>query len=318
MKTMIIAAAALACAALPAAGQPRTDWSQVEIKTTDLGHGVYLLGWRGGDSVVLTGPEGVLLLDTSVPQMGEKIAAAVAKVSGGKPIRYIVNAHAHADHFGSNALLARGGAVIIAQENVRKRMVAGQYLAAFNQTIAPSPPEAWPMVTYTDGLTIHLDGETVDLIHVPNAHTDNDTVVRFERADVVHIGGSYGPGGAYPFYDLSSGGSLDGVIAVQEKVLGFSGASTRLIADEGEPEGKPQLQAQHDAMIQVRARVQALIDQGKSEAEAVAARPTADLDATWVPKGGFLTGDRVVQTAYESLKGLRPGGPPPAAAAGRN
>lgn len=312
MKTMIIAMAALACAALPAAAQQRADWSKVQIATTDLGHGVYLLGWGSGDSIVLTGPDGVLLLDTSVPEMGEKIAATVSRISGGKPIRYIINAHAHADHFGSNALLARGGAVIISHENVRKRMVAGQYLAAFNQTIAPSPPEAWPMVTYTDGLTIHMNGETVDLIHVPNAHTDNDTIVRFERADVVHIGGAYGPGGAYPFYDLSSGGSLDGVIAAQERVLGFADANTRLIADEGAPETKSQLQAQHDAMVQVRARVQALIDQGKSEAEAVAARPTADLDAVWVPKGGFLTGDRVVQTAYESLKGLRPGGPPPA------
>jgi len=305
MKTTIIAVAALACAALPAAAQ-QTDWSQVEIKATDLGHGVYLLGWRGGDSVVLTGPEGVLLVDTSVPQMGDKIAAAVAQVGGGRPIRYIVNAHAHADHFGGNARLARGGAVIVSQDNVRRRMVAGQYIAAFKQTIAPSPPEALPMLTYTDGLTIHLDGETVDLIHVPNAHTDSDTIIRFRKADVVHIGGSYGPGGAYPFYDLSSGGSLDGVIAAQEKVLGFADDNTRIIADEGEPEGKRQLQAQHDALVRIRDRVQALIDQGKSEAEAVAAKPTADLDPTWVPKGGFLTGDRAVQMAYESLKGLRP------------
>ena len=311
MKVMLIAGAALACLAGTALAQPARDWSKVEVKTSDLGHGVYLLGWQGGDSVVLTGPEGVLLVDTSVPQMADKIAAAVARVSGGRPIRYIVNAHAHADHFGSNGPLARGGAVIIAHENVRRRMAAGQYLAAFNQTIAPSPPEALPMVTYTDGLSIHLNGETVDLIHVPNAHTDNDTIIRFRRADVVHIGGSYGPGGAYPFYDLSSGGSLDGVIAVQEKVLGFSDDSTRLIADEGEPETRRQLQAEHDAIVQVRDRVQALIDQGKTEAEAIAAKPTADLDATWAPKGGFITGDVVVRTAYQSLKGLRPGGPPP-------
>ena len=121
MKATMIAGAMLACLALPTLAQPVTDWSKVEIKTTDLGHGVYLLGWRGGDSVVLTTPEGVLLTDTSVAQMAGKIDAAIKRISD-RPLRYIVNAHAHADHFGGNEALAKGGAVIIAQQNVRKRM----------------------------------------------------------------------------------------------------------------------------------------------------------------------------------------------------
>ena len=304
MKSILLAGAVLACAALPAAAQ-QTDWTKVEIKTTDLGHGVSFLNWPGGDSLVLTGPDGVLLVDTSVPQMAGKLTAAVARLTD-KPIRYVVNTHAHADHFGANEAMAKAGAVVIAHDNLRKRMASGQYIAAFNQTIPPSPPAALPVITYAGGLVLHLDGETVDLIHIPKAHTDSDTIVRFRTADVVHMSGAYGPGSAYPFYDISSGGSLKGVIAVQERVLAFADDNTRIIGDEGEPESRRQLQAQHDMLLKLRDRVQKLVDQGRTEAEVIAAKPTADLDPVWVPKGGFLSGDVATRMAYQSLKGLQP------------
>ena len=310
MRTIVLAAMAACCLAAPAAAQPRTDFSTLEVRTTDFGHGVWLLSWTGGDSLLLTGPDGALLVDTSVPQMIGKITAAAAKLSD-RPVRYVVVTHAHADHFGGNEVMARAGAVVVAQENVRKRMMDGQYIAAFRQTIPPSAPAALPAITYRDEMTIHLDGETVELIHVPHAHTDADSIVWFRRADVVHMSGAYGPGVTYPFYDLSSGGSLAGVIAAQERVLRIADDKTRIIPDEGEPEGRAALQAQHDMLVTLRTRVQKLIDQGKSEADAVAARPTADLDATWVHKGGFLTGDVAVRMAYESLKGIKPPASPP-------
>jgi len=310
MKSILIAGAVLACAVLPAAAQ-QTDWSKVEIKTTDLGHGVHFLNWPGGDSLVLTGPDGVLLVDTSVPQMADKITAAVARLTD-KPIRYVVNTHAHADHFGANEAMAKAGAVIIAHDNLRKRMADGQYIAAFNQKIPPSPSAALPVITYADGAVLHLDGETVELIHVPNAHTDSDTVVRFRTAGVVHMSGGFGPGGTYPFYDISSGGSLKGVIALQERVLSFADDNTRIIGDEGEPGSRRDLQAQHDMLVKMRGRVQKLIDQGKTEAEVIAAKPTADLDPVWVPKGGFLSGDVATRMAYQSLKGIQPPAAPPA------
>ncbi len=305
MKRALIAAAAALLSISPAAAQPRTDFSKVEIKTTDLGHGLYLLGWPGGDSLALTGTDGVLLVDASVPQMVDNIKAAVARISD-KPIRLVINTHAHADHFGGNEALAGAGAVIIAHDNVRARMARGWYIAAFNQTIPPSAPGALPVVTYADAMTIHFDGETIQLVHAPMAHTDSDTLVYFTRADVIHASGTFGPETTYPFYDLSSGGSLTGMIAAEAKMLSLADARTRFIPDEGEPANRADIQASHDMLVKVRARVQALVKAGKSEAAAIAARPTRDLDRTWVHKGGFINGDVVTRMAFQSLKGIKP------------
>src|SRR5262245_6799693 len=301
---------ALVLAALPSAvvvAQP-IDYSKLEIEITDLGRGVHWLGWQGGDSLILVGDDGVLLVDTSVAQMGDKIRAAVAKVSS-EPITLVINTHAHADHFGANEAMAKGGALIVAHANLRERMAKGQTIAAFNQTIPPAPPAALPTVTYADSMTLHFGGETVQLFHAQNAHTDSDTLVHFERANVIHASGTFGGDGSYPFFDASSGGSLAGTIAAQEKMLSLADASTRIVPDEGVPGSTAVLRECHDALIEIRTRVQKLIDEGKSEDEAVAAKPTRDLDARWVRPGGFLTGDTFARMAYQSLKS----GNPPAA-----
>jgi len=304
VRRLLIAAAltTICCSSVLA---QQIDYSKLEIKTTDLGHGVYLLNWQGGDSIFLVGDDGVLLVDTSVAQMGAKIKAAIARVST-KPIKLVINTHAHADHFGANELMAQGGAVIIGHDALRERMAKGQYLAAFNQTIPPSRPAALPTVTYADAMTIHFDGETVELVHVPGAHTDNDTLVRFKRANVIHASGTIGGNGGYPFFDMSSGGSLAGTIAAEEKMLSLSDDTTRIVADEGDPASTADLKASRDALVMIKARVQKIIDEGKSEAEAIAAKPTQDLDARWAPRGGFLSGDVITRMAYQSLKGVSP------------
>ena len=309
MRRAFIAAASATLFCSLAAAQPRIDYSKLDIKTTDLGHGVYLLGWQGGDSLILVGDDGVLLVDTSVEQMGDKIKAAIAKVSS-KPIERVINTHAHADHFGANEALAQGGAVIVGHVNLRERMAKGQHIAAFNQTIPPSPPAALPTITYAESMTLHFDGETIQLLHPHNAHTDSDTLVHFQRANVIHASGTFGGDGSYPFFDMSSGGSLAGMIDAEEKMLSLADENTRIQADEGDPASTASLRACHDALVTIRGRVQKLIDEGKSEDEAVAAKPTLDLDARFVRPGGFLTGDAFTRMAYQSLKG---GANPPSA-----
>jgi cyclase len=299
-----VAATVCVLSCSPVAAQ-RIDYSKLEIKTTDLGHGVYLLGWQGGDSLILVGDDGVLLVDTSVAPMGDKIRAAIAKVSD-KPIKLIINTHAHADHFGANEALAKGGARIMAHDNLRERMAKGQYLAAFNQTIPPSPPAALPTLTYADAMTLHFDGETVQLFHPPNAHTDNDTLVHFKRANVIHASGTIGGDGGYPFFDMSSGGSLAGMIVAEDKMISLADGKTRIVADEGDPASTETLKASRDMLVTLRARVQKLIDEGRSEDQAVAAKPTKDFDARWVHQGNFVAGDTMTRLAYQSLKGIKP------------
>jgi cyclase len=298
---MAAALAAISCTSI--AAQAPIDYATLEIKTTDLGNGVYLLNWRGGDSLFLVGDDGVLLVDTSVAQMGPRIKAAIAKVSA-RPIKLVINTHAHADHFGANELMAQGGAAIIGHEALRARMAKGQYLAAFNQTIPPSPPAALPAITYADAMTIHFDGETIELIHVPRAHTDNDTLVCFKRANVIHASGTIGGNGGYPFFDMSSGGSLAGTIAAEDKMLSLSDDKTVIVADEDAPASAADLKASRDALVTIKARVQKLINEGKSEADVIAAKPTSDLDARWAPRGGFLSGDVITRMSYQSLKGI--------------
>jgi cyclase len=292
---------ALSCA--PVAAQPRIDYSKLEITTTDIGNRVYLLNWQGGDSLILVGDDGVLLVDTSVAPMGDKIKAAIAKVTD-KPIRMIVNTHAHADHFGANEALANGRATIVAHVNLRDRMAKG--FAAFGQPVPPSPPAALPTVTYGDTVTLHFGGETVQLFHPPNAHTNSDTLVHFKRANVIHASGTIGGDGGYPFFDIGSGGSLSGMIAAEEKMLSLSDAGTRIVADEGAPASTAMLRASRDMLVALRTRVQKLIADGKSEDEAVAAKPTKDFDAQFVHQGNFLTGDALTRLAYQSLKAARP------------
>jgi cyclase len=301
VRRVLLAAALAALACSPAFSQARIDYAKLEIKTIDLGHGVYYLGWQGGDSLFLVGDDGVLLVDTAVAQLGDKIKAAIARVSD-KPIRLVVITHAHADHFGANELMAKGGAVIVGHEKLRERMEKGQYLAAFKQTIPPSPPAALPVITYADAMTIHFGGETVQLIHAPRAHTDNDTLVYFKRANVVHASGTFGGDRSYPFFDRSSGGSLAGTIGAEEKMLSLADDKTRVVADEGDPGSMAGLKASHDMLVTLRARVQKLIDEGKTEDQAVAEKPAKDLDARWAQQGSPVNGDFYTRLVYQSLK----------------
>ena len=160
-------------------------------------------------------------------------------------------------------------------------------------------------MVYADAMVLHFDGETVQLFHPPNAHTDSDTLVHFKRANVTHASGTSGGDSGLAVFDMSSGGSLAGTIVAEEKMLSLADDKTRIVADEGDPASTETLKASRDMLVTLRARMQKLIDEGRSEDEAVAAKPTKDFDAKWVHQGNFVTGDAMTRLAYQSLKGAR-------------
>jgi glyoxylase-like metal-dependent hydrolase (beta-lactamase superfamily II) len=178
-------------------------------------------------------------------------------------------------------------------------MSTEQFMAAFNQTVPPSPDAARPVVTFPTRTTFHLNGHAVNVVHVPNAHTDGDSIVHFTTANVIHTGDTYMKD-IYPFIDVSSNGSIDGFIASSAAVLARSDASTKIVPGHGALANKADLQRFHDMLVKVRGNIQTLIDQGRSEDEVVTAKPTAEFDAAWGT--GFMNPENFTRFAYQSLK----------------
>jgi len=275
----------------------RAQEADVQIRTVDVAPGVHMLTGEGGNIGVSTGPDGVIVIDDQFAPLSAKIRAAVAAISDA-PLRFVINTHWHGDHTGGNENFAGFGAVIVAQDNVRKRMSTEQFVAAFDRTVPPSPAAALPVVTFGQDVTFHWNGDTIHAIHVPHAHTDGDAIVHFEKANAVHAGDVYFAG-RYPLIDLSSGGSLDGMIAAVDLVLALSDEKTRIVPGHGELSNRAELVGYRAMLVAARERVGAAIAQGKSLEDVLADRPLADFDETW--GGGFVDGESFLKTVYASL-----------------
>lgn len=285
----------LACVAAPLAGQQSLD--TVRIRTVSVADGVYMLMGAGGNIGVSAGANGVVLIDDQFAPLTDKIKAAVAAINPG-PIRFLLNTHWHGDHTGGNENFAKDGVVIVAHENVRHRMSVEQFVAALNRTVPRSPEAALPIVTFTDAVNLYLNGDSINAFHVAPAHTDGDVVIYFRRANVVHMGDTYW-NGRYPLIDLSSGGSVDGMVAAMDRVLAMTDENTKYIPGHGELSGRAGVAAFRDMLSTVRDRVRTLVRQGKTLAQVKAAKPSAEFDAAW--GGGYINPDRFVETLYADL-----------------
>jgi glyoxylase-like metal-dependent hydrolase (beta-lactamase superfamily II) len=297
--TMLGSVAALMLSASVLAQE--TDFSATTIKTDQVGNGLFMLtlvGAGAGNIALSTGPDGSVLVDTQFAPLNEKIRAAV-RGAGGGDVKYVINTHWHGDHTGGNEPLGKAGAVIIAHDNVLTRMSTEQFMAAFNQKVPPSPAAALPVVTFPSRTTFHLNGQVVNVVHVENAHTDGDSIVHFPNANLIHTGDTYMKD-VYPFIDVGSGGTIDGFIASSEAVLARSDANTKIIPGHGDLANKADMQRFHDMLVKVRANIQTLIDQGKTEDEVFAAKPTAEFDDPWGK--GFMTPEQFTRFSYQSLK----------------
>ena len=281
---------------LPAIAQQ--DWDAATIETVQVTDGIAMLVGPGGNVGVSTGADGVFLIDDEYGQVNTKVLGAIQKLSS-DPIRFVINTHWHDDHTGGNKDLASTGSVIVAHEGVRRRMAAGQVIEAFGMNVPPAPPEALPVITFTDAVTFHRNGDDIHVFHVAPAHTDGDSVIRFEKANVIHTGDLYF-NGFYPFIDTSSGGSIEGMIAGVDRILEIADDSTKIIPGHGPLSNPQELKAYRTMLETVRDRVAKLKAEGKSADEVVAAKPTADLDEVWGK--GFLPPDIFVKLVYDGMK----------------
>jgi glyoxylase-like metal-dependent hydrolase (beta-lactamase superfamily II) len=277
------------------AQQPNFD--SVVVRTQPAGRGVHMLTGSGGNIALAVGDDFAFLVDDQFAPLTAKILAAVRGVTD-KPVRFLVNTHWHGDHAGGNENMAKAGVILVAHDNVRTRMSTEQFTELFNRRSPPSPRGALPVVTFVESVTFHLGGETVHVVHVPPAHTDGDAIVHFVQANTIHMGDNYFKD-VYPFVDLSSGGSFEGVIRAADVALGYANDSTRIIPGHGAMANRADLKKYRDVMVQVRDRVAALIRQGKTREEVIAAKPTAEWDATW--GAGFMKPDVFLGIVYQSM-----------------
>jgi glyoxylase-like metal-dependent hydrolase (beta-lactamase superfamily II) len=281
---------------------PPPDFSKVEIKTTDLGDNVYMLegqipGSIGGNITVAVAKDGIIMVDGQYAPLHDKIKAAIASISN-LPIKYLINTHYHGDHTGGNELFAKDGVTVVAQENVKKRLEAGTTNGLTGAKTAPVAAGALPSDTYMNFSKIRLPGRVADLKHIPNAHTDGDTYVWFKTANVLATGDTF-TNGRYPNIDFANGGNIKGMIAATDAYIKLTNAKSRIVPGHGPIADKAALTEYRAMLVTARDRMAALVKQGKSENDVVAAKPFADLDKKWAPTE--LASTNFIRVVYHSL-----------------
>jgi len=295
-------AAALFAVSAYAQGQP--DFSKVEIKTTPLGNNTYMLEGQGGNVVAAVGDDGVIQVDGEFAPLHDKIKAAIDKVSGGKPIKYLINTHFHGDHTGGNGPFAKDGTTIVAHRNLAMRLQHGSTNGFSGQKTAPVEAAAVPSKTYTnEGLQLMVGGQSVMVNHPASAHTDTDSYVYFPRANVIATGDTVSLGERYVTIDYANGGSINGIIATVDTYLRMGNDQTKYVPGHGPLATKADIQKYHDILVRVRDSVQNEIKAGKTEDQTVADKPLAPIGAQL--HTNQMADDNMVKMVYRSLKGAK-------------
>lgn len=276
-----------------------------ELRVQNVRTGLNVITGAGGNVVVWSGTDGAVLVDTGLAASAAALLEAVTRISAA-PVRFVINTHGHADHAGGNEAFARKGAVIIGHESLREHGGRDPAVPAGNGEASVAAPAARPVITTTDTLALHLNGDRLDVVHVADAHTSADMVVRWNDADVVALGDIYWSG-QYPYIDVESGGSLAGTVAAIEAALARSTSRTVVIPGHGPVSNRAELAAYRDMLVAVGRKVREAVEQGMGLEEILAAKPTAEFDARFGRPGALVTPEEFVGCVYRDLAPKRPG-----------
>jgi len=273
--------------------------TQPTFSAEEVAPGLYMLmgvgGFTGGNIGLSVGDDGVAMIDDSMPPMLDNMQAAIKKVTD-KPVDFLINTHVHGDHTGNNESMAKSGARIVAHENLRRHLLSKGIRGQNGNE--PAPKAALPVITFSHAMAFHLNGFDARLFHVAHAHTDGDAVIHFKNANVIHTGDTFF-NGMFPYIDLSSGGSVDGYIKAQQKILALADEKTKIIPGHGPLANKIDLSAAVDMLVESRALVAKLVKMGKSEEEIVKAGPLEKFDKKWSWR--FITTEKMTRQLVKGL-----------------
>jgi cyclase len=269
----------------------------VKIVPTAVTDQIYMLMGSGGNTGLFIGDDGSFLIDDQFAPLTEKIVQAVKSIGGEQP-KFLFNTHYHGDHTGGNENLGKGGTLIFSHDNVRERLQTGFFIREFNMKQEGVGSAGLPVVTFSNEMSFHLNGDTVRAIHIPHSHTDGDSIIHFSSANVVHAGDVFF-NGFYPFIDVSHGGSLKGMIQGVREILLLSDENTKIIPGHGPLGNRAELQNYLQMLETAYGRLRKLKAEGKSVQEAMAAQPLKDLEETW--GDGLFTSDKWIEIIYSGV-----------------
>ena len=279
------------------------DFSKVQIKVTNVSGNIYMLEGAGGNIAASVGDDGIVIVDDQFAPLAEKIQAALKGITD-KPVRFVINTHYHGDHTGGNAPFSQTGSTVIAQDNVRKRLESGG-VGGNGGSVRfegkPAPKAALPVITFEHDVTVHLNGEDIRALHFPSGHTDGDSIIFFPKNNVVHMGDDFVRYG-FPFIDVASGGSVQGMIDAMEKAMASLPADVKVIPGHGAISNLDDVRAFVKMLKETSAVVQKAIDEHKTLDQ----MKQAKILAPWEKfSGDFVNSDAFIETLYNSLTGRK-------------
>lgn len=283
---------------LPHIAQLRAQQNRVVIDIIPVAGNVHMLTGQGGNIGLSIGKDGIFMIDDQFAPLSEQIKQAIKEVSPSQ-IKFLLNTHWHGDHVGGNQNFSQDGTVIVAHKNVRNRMSSEQFIELFKRKVKPSPEAALPVITFSTDLSFHFNGESAEVLHMPHGHTDGDSIIWFKTSDVIHMGDLYFEG-RFPFIDLSSGGSIDGMINAVNWVLENAGRNTRIIPGHGSVSTMEQLLAYRNMLVEARSLVQQAINRGENLTTTKTKKVLNTLSKKWGV--GFIKEDAFVEMIFKSLQ----------------